>query len=539
VLWLWSVPAVVRKRIADKIDRFGARNCSAASHSSVSSFSSGGKASSSSAIPTSPESTFESKRSGTSPSADEEMVEVTILESGACSSVDDSVSLALCLLLSSHLVYNGMNMLDAAQIQQLTALRDLPKNINTRADAGMEDGVAFREHFPRLSWVLRDSDAQLLDERRHPISPAAYLERALKVRGFSDEAEQKNMIRKMIASFFPDQDCHVLPTPAPIPGLPLGDRFLRKVVSIRSVLADVPVKNVRGLEVDGAMLQDLAQSYADDLNAAQPLCIPKACDYMSVSRCKLAMKRALEHFDGELAALRAQLPMSDIAVQQWYDKTRKRTKQVLANMAVTDVEELRAQLDVELLELQKEVMKANEDASRTKAVELLETLYSDCERRVRSGEISSLDVYETERNAVRTEFEFRTAQLAQYTCRMTMLEFMENRLMRFSQTLLRSAAQLQPRTPGRTGSASPGRVKSISPANSSKSRTPPLPPSQRRLSPGFPPGAEEGQWVKREVLDHVKRKAKADLAVGSCVCDCVYVYVCVWCVSAARVCCMP
>ena len=34
----------------------------------------------------------------------------------------------------------------------------------------------------------------------------------------------------------------------------------------------------------------------------------------------------------------------------------------------------------------------------------------------------------------------------------------------------------------------------------------------QNLSPNAPPGAAEGKWVKREVLEHVKRKAKADLA---------------------------
>ena len=135
--------------------------------------------------------------------------------------MDGSRVLALCTLLSSHLVYNGVGLLDAARIQQLTALRDLPKHIKTRDEQGFEeDGVAFGQHFPQLSWLLRDYDGQLVDERRHPISASGYLERALKVRGFSDEAEQKNMVRKMIASFFPDQGLHLLPTPSAFPGKP-------------------------------------------------------------------------------------------------------------------------------------------------------------------------------------------------------------------------------------------------------------------------------------------------------------------------------
>lgn len=140
-------------------------------------------------------------------------------------------------------------------------------------------------------------------------------------------------------------------------------------------------------------------------------------------------------------------------------------------MAVTDVEELREQLDMALVQLQKEIVQENEDCSREKATELLEMLYSDCEQRVRTGEISSLDMYEIERNNVRREFEARISDLAQYTCRMTMLEFMESRLMRFSQTLLRNAAHLQTQLHSRVGSVS-GRGRASASASGSRGSTP-------------------------------------------------------------------
>ena len=199
VLWLWSTPVAARQRQDMKPDRMIARPGSAMSsrsNSSVSSFSSGGGVS----VGGSPQ----VGRANTATPLDdvgEELVEVTVLESGSFGIVDESVVLALCVLLSSHLVYNGVGLLDAARIQHLTSIRALPNLINTHVDTAMEeDGLGFREHFPRLSWLLRDCDAQLIDERRHFISASAYLERALKVRGFSDEAEEKNMIRKMIVS---------------------------------------------------------------------------------------------------------------------------------------------------------------------------------------------------------------------------------------------------------------------------------------------------------------------------------------------------
>lgn len=547
VMWLWSEPVRARQTVTDKPDRFGGRGSSVPSNVSVSSFSSGRVASCGAVVGGQwslgsqqrastdfPAEGFNRRASSCAPV--EELVEITILESGSCSTMDDSVVLSLCILLSSQLVYNGVDLLDAACIQNLTALRDLPKHINTRGDSGTEDGIAFREYFPKLSWLLRDCDAQLIDERRHPVSPSSYLERALKVRGFSEEAEEKNMVRKMIASFFPEQDCHVLPTPAAIPGLPLGERFLKKLEGVRDgILCSIPVKNVMGRQVDGAMLHDLAQAYIADVNSGSPLCIPKACDSMSVLRCELALRRALESYNAEQEVLRGSLPTSDASILQWQGEVTLRAHKVLDSKAVTDVDHLRAQLDASLLQLHSEVVRENEEASRVKATALLETLYADCEERLRACEITSLEAYEKEREKVRKEFDSKTSDLAQYACRMTMLEFMENRLVRFSQMILSTAARQQ----RVYSSESPASISS--PACVSKTHVPvcsgtppsgsqplprtpktssgvPLPRSPRlpsAFAPGNAPGAAEGKWVKREVLEHVKRKAKADLVVSS------------------------
>eukprot|EP00288_Rhodomonas_lens_P016945 CAMPEP_0177713272 /NCGR_PEP_ID=MMETSP0484_2-20121128/12850_1 /TAXON_ID=354590 /ORGANISM="Rhodomonas lens, Strain RHODO" /LENGTH=350 /DNA_ID=CAMNT_0019225149 /DNA_START=248 /DNA_END=1297 /DNA_ORIENTATION=+ len=152
------------------------------------------------------------------------VTEVMVCESGRCEEVEESVVFALCVLLSSLLVYNGVRLLDSLHIDKLMTVRSLTRTIRVKEGVGEEDGVCFKQHFPRLTWLLRDCDAEVLDERRHPLSSQAFLERALRVRGFSEEAEQKNMVRKMLLSFFPEQDCFILPSPSPprFPPTPLS-----------------------------------------------------------------------------------------------------------------------------------------------------------------------------------------------------------------------------------------------------------------------------------------------------------------------------
>jgi hypothetical protein len=62
--------------------------------------------------------------------------------------------------------------------------------------------------------VVRDFALQLCDEGGRPITSRQYLEKALTpTAAFSDTAEVKNKIRRMLLAFFPDRDCVTLKRP--------------------------------------------------------------------------------------------------------------------------------------------------------------------------------------------------------------------------------------------------------------------------------------------------------------------------------------
>lgn len=57
-------------------------------------------------------------------------------------------------------------------------------------------------------WVVRDFTLQLVDQENEPITSKDYFEKALELqKGFSDNVEQKNRIRRLLKSFFKDRDC--------------------------------------------------------------------------------------------------------------------------------------------------------------------------------------------------------------------------------------------------------------------------------------------------------------------------------------------
>ena len=57
--------------------------------------------------------------------------------------------------------------------------------------------------FPPLTFLLRCGAGELRDERGRPAAPEEYLEQALQLRGFSEEAEARNTVRKMIVLLLP------------------------------------------------------------------------------------------------------------------------------------------------------------------------------------------------------------------------------------------------------------------------------------------------------------------------------------------------
>jgi len=57
-------------------------------------------------------------------------------------------------------------------------------------------------------WVVRDFTLQLVDQEGESISSKEYLEKALdNQKGFSDNVEQKNRIRRLLKQFFKERDC--------------------------------------------------------------------------------------------------------------------------------------------------------------------------------------------------------------------------------------------------------------------------------------------------------------------------------------------
>jgi hypothetical protein len=100
--------------------------------------------------------------------------------------------------------------IDESALQNLSLVINLTKHIQIKA-RGISDDIDTEEYsqfFPTFMWVVRDFTLRLEDSEGEPITSKEYLEKALDIqKGFSDNVEQKNRIRRLMKSFFKERDC--------------------------------------------------------------------------------------------------------------------------------------------------------------------------------------------------------------------------------------------------------------------------------------------------------------------------------------------
>ena len=121
----------------------------------------------------------------------------------------DNKIFSLTILLSSCFIYNSVGSIDENAIQNLSLVVNLTKHIHvSTANENDDDNTDYSVYFPSFNWVIRDFTLQLVDEDGDPITSKEYLERSLAPqKGFSDDVETKNRIRRLLTTFFPERDC--------------------------------------------------------------------------------------------------------------------------------------------------------------------------------------------------------------------------------------------------------------------------------------------------------------------------------------------
>lgn len=144
-----------------------------------------------------------------------EAMDVLVIDSEGLGALDEDSNhdvriFSLAILLSSFFIYNSQGSIDENALQNLSLVVNLTQHIHLKTNAACDeqDPEEYSKYFPSFLWVVRDFALQLVDNDGESISPKDYLEKAMATqKGFSEQVEAKNRIRRLLKTFFQERDC--------------------------------------------------------------------------------------------------------------------------------------------------------------------------------------------------------------------------------------------------------------------------------------------------------------------------------------------
>lgn len=209
------------------------------------------------------------------------------------------------------------------------------------------DPEEYSQYFPSFLWVVRDFALQLVDQEGEPISSKDYLEKALaSQKGFSEQVESKNRIRRLLKTFFKDRDCCTMIRPLTkedelqtLEQRELTDLradFVDQVMTLRrKVLNRVKPKLMNGKKLTGSMLAGLIQNYIQSINSGIVPNIQNAWSYICQNECQKALEKSLKIFDQELLeTFSLKAPMFEEELREVYKEAKKQATELFVKSCI-------------------------------------------------------------------------------------------------------------------------------------------------------------------------------------------------------------
>ena len=220
----------------------------------------------------------------------------------------DSKIFLIAVLISSLFIYNSVGTLDENEISNLSFVLNLSKTIKIKSVAIEDKDEELAKYFPTLLWLLRDFSLKLEDKNGNVITEKQYLESALReLSGMTNSIEEKNRIRNLIKTYFPERDCFCMVRPTEneddlqnlqnLPDSKFRHEFLEQSKIFRNkVMKKTKPKRLNGKVLTGAMLVEFVQSVLDSINAGAIPVIEDSWRYIMKNECIKNTKELLNKF---------------------------------------------------------------------------------------------------------------------------------------------------------------------------------------------------------------------------------------------------
>lgn len=313
----------------------------------------------------------------------------------------DTRLFSLVILLCSTLIYNSLGSIDENAISNLSLVTQLSENIkltnnssggeSDNADGDGGDALNFHKVFPSFIWVIRDFTLDLEDEDGYEISPTQYLNSSLEPNpGYDKQTMERNRIRHMLTSFFPDRECVTLIRPISdeaalqqvddIAYDDLRQQFRDGMTVLRNLIfQNARPKTIDGKMLSGAMFGGLVRSYVKAINEGGVPTISSAWEGVSQQECVEAKEKSLESYKSFLSDSMTQqpLPIDREALFEMHTKASTEAMLVFHHRAVGPSAKLIVhELEHEIAQILHNYEQENNKASDVFCDNLLTELYN-------------------------------------------------------------------------------------------------------------------------------------------------------------------
>ena len=226
----------------------------------------------------------------------------------------DSKIFLIAILISSLFIFNSFGTIDENAINSLSFVLNLSKNLKLKNSFKEDNKNELSQYFPCFLWLLRDFSLRLVDKNGKNITEKQYLENALEnIKGGenNDIIKEKNRVRTLIRTYFPERDCFVMVRPVEeeknlqklqyLSDDQLRVEFLEQAKIFRNkVFKKIRPKTFHGKLISGSMLVELVQSILDSINDGGIPVIENSWKYVMKNECVSKGKELIEMFVKEL-----------------------------------------------------------------------------------------------------------------------------------------------------------------------------------------------------------------------------------------------
>ena len=195
----------------------------------------------------------------------------------------------------------------------MVLLLNLSKSLKLRNNSNVlntkeNDDKEMSKYFPSLLWLLRDFALKLEDSDGNVITAKQYLENALlEQKEINEIIEEKNLVRKMIKTYFVERDCFPMVRPVEnendlqnlmnLPDNKIRPEFIKQSTMLKNkIYMKIKPKTFNGKILSGQMLINLLESVVNAINEGAIPVIENSWNYIANNELLKSIKEYTEYF---------------------------------------------------------------------------------------------------------------------------------------------------------------------------------------------------------------------------------------------------